>query len=107
MRWHTGAFAVALGELLAALPSERLAATPGAALRQQQAPAGGEDSLHRPLDQLLDLYVRDGEVYYGALKSARAKLDRYVASLAPADGYDSWPRERQIALWLAAAHACS
>src|SRR5262245_30422893 len=37
--------------------------------------------LHRPLDELLDIYVRDGFVYYNALRSDRAKLDRYVASL--------------------------
>ncbi len=72
-------------------------------------PAAGqaaEGSLHRPLDQLLDLYVRDGEVYYNALKGDRAKLDRYIASLAAPDGYDAWPRERQIALWLDAYNAC-
>src|SRR6266480_1614610 len=30
-------------------------------------------------DQILDLYVRDGLVYYRALKSDRAKLDAFVA----------------------------
>ncbi len=66
----------------------------------QQATATG-DALHRPLDQILDLYVRDGYVYYAALKSDRAKLDRYLASLAAAPaGYDTWPRERQLAFWL-------
>ena len=41
---------------------------------------------HRPLDQILDVNVRDGLVYYRALKSDRGRLDRYVASLnvAPA-----------------------
>jgi hypothetical protein len=38
--------------------------------------------LHRPLDELLDMYVRDGFVYYNALRSDRARLDRYVASLS-------------------------
>ena len=38
-------------------------------------------SLHRPLDQILDVNVRDGLVYYRALKSERGRLDRYVASL--------------------------
>ena len=37
--------------------------------------------MHRPLDQMLDLYVRDGLVYYRALKTERARLDRYIASL--------------------------
>ena len=32
-------------------------------------------------DRLLDLYVRDGLVYYAALRSDRAGLDRFVRSL--------------------------
>jgi hypothetical protein len=71
----------------------------------QQPAAAPEAALHRPFDQLLDLYVRDGYVYYGALRSDRAKLDRYLASLAGAEGVDAWPRERQIALWLNAYNA--
>ena len=39
------------------------------------------DALYRPLDQLLDLYVRDGFVYYNALKIERGGLDRFLASL--------------------------
>ena len=39
------------------------------------------DSLYRPFDQLLDIYVRDGFVYYNALRSERGALDRFVASL--------------------------
>ena len=38
-------------------------------------------ALHRPLDELLDIYVRDGFVYYNALRIDRAKLDQYVGSL--------------------------
>lgn len=37
--------------------------------------------LHRPFDQLLDVYVRDGFVYYNALRIERGKLDAYVAAL--------------------------
>ena len=45
--------------------------------------------LHRPLDQILDVNVRDGLVYYRALKSERGRLDRYVASLnVPAATYE-------------------
>jgi hypothetical protein len=59
------------------------------------------EPLHRPLDQILDVYVRDGLVYYKALKSERARFDRYVASLnVPADTYSGWSREQQIAFWL-------
>src|SRR5215217_1096645 len=59
------------------------------------------EPLHRPLDQILDLNVRDGLVYYRALKSERAKLDRYAASLnvTPAT-YDGWSRDDQAAFWL-------
>jgi hypothetical protein len=65
------------------------------------------DSLHKPLDELLDLYVRDGFVYYNALKSDRAKLDRYIRSLdSPTAGNQaSWPREQQIAFWINAYNA--
>ena len=42
---------------------------------------GDRDDLHTPLDRILDTYVRDGYVYYNALKSGRAPLDRYVTSL--------------------------
>lgn len=71
---------------------------PGVAARP--AP-GSDEALHRPLDEILDLYVRDGYVYYTALKSERAKLDHYLASLdSGASGYETWPADRQIALWL-------
>ena len=36
---------------------------------------------HVAFDRILDTYVRDGYVYYNALKAERATLDRYVASL--------------------------
>ena len=36
----------------------------------------------RVFDQILDLYVRDGYVYYRALKSDRAKLDAYLNQIA-------------------------
>ena len=48
---------------------------------QRSGPAPGSDPLHVPFDQILDINVRDGLVYYRALKSERGRLDRYVASL--------------------------
>jgi hypothetical protein len=65
------------------------------------------DGLHRPLDEILDLYVRDGLVYYLALKQERGKLDRYVQSLGEvsADTLKGWPRERQLAYWINAYNA--
>jgi hypothetical protein len=65
------------------------------------------DALHRPYDEILDLYVRDGLVYYFALKQERAKFDRYVASIGevPADTLKSWPPDRQLAYWINAYNA--
>ena len=61
----------------------------------------GVPALHRPYDQLLDVNVRDGLVYYRALRSERGRLDRYVASLnVPKAAYDGWSREEKIAFWL-------
>jgi hypothetical protein len=68
--------------------------------------AATADALHRPLDQILDLNVRDGLVYYRALRSDRGRLDRYAASLnVPPDVYESWPREQKMAFWLNAYNA--
>jgi hypothetical protein len=55
-------------------------------------------------DALLDMNVRDGQVYYRALKGDRARLDAYVASLEDAK-LDSSSREEQIAFWLNAYNA--
>lgn len=89
---------VAIG-LVAAL------AAPFATVFAQQSPSTA-DPFHRPLDQILDLNVRDGMVYYRALQSGRAGLDRYVASLnVPAETYAGWSRPQQIAYWLNAYNA--
>ncbi|HYB95084.1 MAG TPA: DUF547 domain-containing protein [Vicinamibacterales bacterium] len=65
------------------------------------------DALHRPYDEILDLYVRDGLVYYFALRQERGKFDRYVQSLGEvsAETLNGWPRERQIAYWINAYNA--
>ena len=74
---------------------------PGLAARQSAT-----EALHQPLDQILDLQVRDGLVYYRALKSERGRLDRYIASLdVPAATYDAWPRDQQAAFWINAYNA--
>ncbi len=61
---------------------------------------------YAPLDRILDVYVRDGLVYYAALKTERAGLDRFVASL---DGADAWlanaSPEEQRAFWINAYNA--
>jgi len=72
----------------------------------QPTPAPGSDPFHRLLDQILDLNVRDGLVYYRALQGTRGALDRYVASLnVPAATYESWPREAKMAFWVNAYNA--
>ena len=45
--------------------------------------------------------MRDGLVYYRALRAERSALDRYVRSLrdVPA-GFDDWPTGQRIAFWL-------
>jgi hypothetical protein len=65
------------------------------------------DALYRPLDQLLDLYVRDGFVYYNALRIERGGLDRFVgaldgpAAVAQAKGTPA----QQRAFWINAYNA--
>ena len=64
------------------------------------------DVLHRPFDQVLDINVRDGMVYYRALKSERGRLDRYSASLnVPTATYDGWSRDEKMAFWVNAYNA--
>jgi hypothetical protein len=64
------------------------------------------EALHQPFDQMLDLQVRDGLVYYRALKSERGKLDRYIASLdVPEARYGAWSRDQQMAFWINAYNA--
>lgn len=58
----------------------------------------------RNLDEILDLYVRDGYVYYRALKSDRRRLDAYITALSSAS-IASVPREEQIAFWVNAYNA--
>ena len=58
----------------------------------------------KTFDQLLDLYVRNGDVYYRALKSERARLDGYANMLATAS-VDRLPRDEQMAFWLNAYNA--
>jgi len=65
------------------------------------------DPLHKPFDEILDIYVRDGLVYYYALKTERAKFDRYVLALGEvsADTVAKWPQPRQLAYWINAYNA--
>ena len=72
------------------------------------APAAQESladaARRKTYDTILDVYVRDGFVYYRALKSERAKLDGYVSFLG-AFAVDELPRDEQLAFWLNAYNA--
>lgn len=83
-----------------------LCIAPVPALRAQPVPSNVHP-LHQPFDRLLDTYVRDGFVYYNALKIERAALDRYVASLngASAAALAKGTPEEQKALWINAYNA--
>lgn len=68
---------------------------------QQPPSPSSADPLHRPLDQILDVHVRDGLVYYRALRGERGRLDRYAASLnVPAATYERWSHEQKMAFWV-------
>ncbi len=78
-----------------------LLAGSGRAGRAQAPAVPGRDAAY---DQLLDANVRDGLVYYRALKSGKAPLERYVASLAGVEAGDL-PRDQQVAFWINAYNA--
>ena len=62
-----------------------------------------ESARRKTFDQILDLNVRDGFVYYRALRAERAKLDGYVNLLAAP--VDKLSREERLAFWLNAYNA--
>ena len=63
-----------------------------------------DDARRKTYDELLDLNVRDGMVYYRVLRAERGRLDAYVSSLANVS-IESAPRDEQIAFWLNAYNA--
>ena len=79
----------------------------GPSLSGAQLPPPPEvDPRHRAFDQLLDINVRDGLVYYRAVQGSRAGLARYIASLdIPEAQFRSLTRDEQIALLLNAYNA--
>jgi hypothetical protein len=71
-----------------------------------RAEGSAQDDLHAPFERLLDTYVREGLVYYRALRGERAALDRYVASLnVPPATLAKWSRESRQAFWINAYNA--
>lgn len=73
-------------------------------LAQSVVPA--DVGMHRALHIILDTYVREGLVYYRALRSERGRLDNYVSSLdVPPAAFERWSRDEQAAFWLNAYNA--
>lgn len=89
---ETGRYVVMLALSLATV------ATP----RAQESPA--DAARRKVFDTILDLNVRDGYVYYRALRLDRGRLDGYVNSLASAQ-VDRLSRDEQLAFWLNAYNA--
>jgi hypothetical protein len=83
-----------------------IVAVGGVAPRAQDG-APGIDAHRQTLDEILDLYVRDGMVYYRALKAERGRLDGYVNALATVGpgSIGAAPSDEQIAFWLNAYNA--
>jgi hypothetical protein len=78
------------------------ATAPTAIHAQQSDPA----DMHSAFDRILDTYVRDGYVYYNALKSGRAPLDRYIASLdISAEELSRMSENERRAFWINAYNA--
>src|SRR5947209_4073028 len=75
-----------------------LVAIPSATRSQSRTTAG------KTYDEILDTYVRDGLVYYRALKLERTRFDAYVGTLAVAS-IDAAPRDERLAFWLNAYNA--
>ena len=60
---------------------------------------------HRPLDELLATYVKEGKVDYAGLQKDRARLDQYLAALASANP-GAFPNDAErLAFWINAYNA--
>lgn len=76
-----------------------------AAVVRSQEPVPAVEPVHRTFDTILDVYVRDGLVYYQALKQERQRFDAYVGALAVAEMGDTSDRARRLAFWINAYNA--
>jgi hypothetical protein len=94
MRW---AVSIALVMVIAVMVRLNDATAVAASAAVQEDPAG--EARRKTFDEFLDLYVRDGYVYYRALKSERSRFDAYVNSLAEVQ-VGALSRDEQLAFWL-------
>ena len=77
---------------VAARPGRRILLWPQAErLAAQQSATLTDVGMHAALDVVLDTYVREGLVYYRALRSERGRLDAYISNLdVPAASFERW-----------------
>jgi hypothetical protein len=77
-----------------------------APMAAQQSATMPDVGMHAALDVILDTYVREGLVYYRALRAERGRLDTYTSNLdVPAAALDGWSQAEQAAFWLNAYNA--
>jgi hypothetical protein len=96
--FQPAALLIALGALL--MPRAWNAAS------AQQSATMPDVGMHASLDVILDTYVREGLVYYRALRAERGRLDAYASNLdVPAAALEGWSRPEQAAFWLNAYNA--
>lgn len=76
----------------------------GLATARPMAQADAVEAARAGYDTLLDTYVRDGLVYYRAVRSDRAKLDRFLTAISSAT-VEGLPRAEAVAFWLNAYNA--
>lgn len=63
--------------------------------------AGAQGTPSTGFERILDQYVRDGFVYYAALRVERRAIDEVIASLATRPpAFDAWSAERRLAYWI-------
>lgn len=75
-------------------------------LAAQQSATMPDLGMHATLDVILDTYVREGLVYYRALRAERGRLDTYTSNLdVPAAALEGWSKAEQAAFWLNAYNA--
>jgi hypothetical protein len=78
----------------------------GGAPAAAQVASPPDVGMHRSLDVILDTYVREGLVYYRALRAERGRLDAYISALdVPPAAFEAWSREERAAFWLNAYNA--
>ena len=97
------------------LMSGRLAAAPGSRHRRIGVclvllvgvwmvlgrPVGAQGPPTSGFERILDQYVRDGFVYYAALKVERRAFDQVIASLAARpQAFEAWSDARRLAYWI-------